>query len=309
MAAATARRAWCGFRSCVSLVGQRERGPLVGMSVRRLRYIFSINTGRSGSDYLHRIFAHVPGCRSFHQPAPIGNGIAMRRYAAGDVAPMREAAIAKVAAIREASEGAAVYCESNHCFIKGFGWFLPEFLPEAEIGVVHLTRDRDLVARSLLRIGCSPLTSLGREWVTTPEKQRPLIPPPALLAAPRLTYAAARRLREWFDARVESGRSTRCRSAPWRARLQDYELACLRWYVDETNALAESFRKRFPAVTYVKVDVEELNEPSTVHALLGAFGCEAAESIRACVGVPTNLMRPGSDDSDAAQEPPGRRGR
>ncbi len=31
-------------------------------------YLFSINTGRSGSEYLTRIFEHVEGCRSFHEP-------------------------------------------------------------------------------------------------------------------------------------------------------------------------------------------------------------------------------------------------
>jgi hypothetical protein len=204
---------------------------------------------------------------------------------------MRAIAAAKSAAIRDALRGAEVYCETNHCFIKGFGWFMPQLLPEAEIGVIHLTRVRERIASSQMRIGCSPLTSLGREWVTTPDKHRPLVPPPAMLGAPRLTYVAARLAHTWLcpsaAGETDSGAWT-----AWRHTLREYELACLRWYVDETNALAERFRTRFPAVTYVKADVDDLNSQDAVRSLLAAFGCEAAESISDCVGRPTNLMRP-----------------
>jgi len=264
---------------------------LVFILLPRIRYIFSINTGRSGSDYLHRIFTHVRDARSFHQPAPIGNGHAMRRYAAGDDGPMRAIASAKSAAIRDALRGADVYCESNHCFIKGFGWFMPHLLPEAEIGVIHLTRARERIVSSQMRIGCSPLTSLGREWVTTPDKRRPLVPPPAVLGAPRLTYVAARLVHRWLDESAAGGADSGAWST-WRHTLREYELACLRWYVDETNALADYFRTRFPAVSYVKADVDDLNSLDAVRSLLDVFGCQAAESISDCVGRPTNLMRP-----------------
>ncbi len=48
----------------------------------KVDYIFSINTGRSGSHYLSNIFNHVTGCCSFHEPYPYCRDKVMRKYLA-----------------------------------------------------------------------------------------------------------------------------------------------------------------------------------------------------------------------------------
>ena len=257
------------------------------MNGRRMRAIFSINTGRSGSDYLHRIFSHVPGCHAFHEPAPIGNGRAMRRFARGDERLMRTVAAAKADAVRASWRTADVYFESNHCFIKGFGWLLPHLLPDDSITVIYLIRDVEKIVASALRIGCSPLTPLGREWISTPDKRRPLVQPPAVLGMPRLTFLAAWWLRRW-QSRLAPPRDTALRRG---GPLHAYELDCLRWYVAETEAMAALFCRRFPAVRYLRVELDTLNDPVAVRRLLAALDCAPAPTLDACVGRPTNLMR------------------
>ncbi len=85
-------------------------------------YIFSINTGRCGSHYLSVIFSHVPGCRSFHEPEPVGNGRVMRRYLQGHAGPMKRLAERKARLVQDLRSHCRLYFESNHRFIKGFGW-------------------------------------------------------------------------------------------------------------------------------------------------------------------------------------------
>lgn len=146
------------------------------MVTSQMKYIFCINTGRSGSDYLSKIFDHVSGCQSFHEPNPICNGQVMYRYALGELEPMRKAVREKVEAIKKKGES-LLYVEINHCFIKGFGWFIPQYFPEENIGVIFLKRERSKIAESLMRVGASPLDKLGRKWISTPEMKEPLVPP------------------------------------------------------------------------------------------------------------------------------------
>lgn len=84
-------------------------------------YIFCISSGRSGSHYLQTLFHHVSDCRAFHEADPIGNGGAMRRYARGDMGPMRTIVERKAAIIRGLKRECRLYVETNHCFIKGLG--------------------------------------------------------------------------------------------------------------------------------------------------------------------------------------------
>ena len=150
-----------------------------------VRCLFSISTGRSGSHYLSRLLEHVSGCRSFHQRQPYGNGQAMRRFLRGDRAEMEPVMEAKLADIEAANADGLVYAETNHCFIKGFGWLLAERLDPAAIGVVILDRPADEIVDSTLKIRSSPLSRIGRDWTITPEAVDPLVPAPHRVLPPR----------------------------------------------------------------------------------------------------------------------------
>ncbi|HEX5790624.1 MAG TPA: hypothetical protein VFY13_05700 [Luteolibacter sp.] len=250
-----------------------------------IRYIFSINTGRSGSHYLATLFEHVSGCRSFHEPQPIGNAEAMRRFARGDCGAMERLAVRKAEAICGALSGGRVYHESNHCFIKGFGWFISRHLPEEQIGVIILKRDKAEIAASLLRIGCSPLDPLGWDWILTPDIASPLVTPPigplALQLLRRLKSGWRRAgdlCRSWFGVELGLPR--------W---LVACELKCLGWYVDETHARAEAFKRAFPLIRYYEVSLEELNDAASVRKMMAHFGCQAQSTLKDCIGRRTNL--------------------
>ncbi|MFK7790858.1 MAG: hypothetical protein AB8C95_15360 [Phycisphaeraceae bacterium] len=255
----------------------------------RIDYLFSINTGRSGSNYLGQILEHVVGCRAMHEPAPIGNGEVMRRYLRGEAMPMKEFARKKLEAIKQLKKGSQVYAETNHCFIKGFGWFVPEHLPAEKIGVVILKREPKKIAQSLLRIGCTPLVAGGREWIKTPEIESPLVEPPKRMGSRRLAYHAARLIKlplRALDFMVDRCLGSRLGYPSW---LTEYELECLEWYVQETYARAELFKKTHPNIRYYEVSIDELNSLESVEAMLKHFGLAAKPSLKDLVGKPTNL--------------------
>lgn len=248
-------------------------------------YIFSINTGRSGSDYLANIFKHVSGCCSFHEPEPKGNGKEMRRYSRGHHTPMKKTAETKARLIKELKRDCQVYFESNHCFIKGFGWFLPQHLPEDRLGVIILKRESSKIAESLLRIGCSPLTSFGRRWIIAPDMKDPLVRPPKTMTV----YQCARFTKNILGASrylVRKIFRMKFHDPQW---LINYELDCLKWYVEETHAQAEAFKQKYPAIKYYEVNIEDLNSLASVQQMLAFFGCKGKESLNQVVGKPTNL--------------------
>lgn len=253
--------------------------------------IFCITTGRSGSHYLATIFGQVAGCRALHEPAPVGNGRPMRQYAKGRPGPIQAVAREKARKIKDILEHNNLYVETNHCFIKGFGWFMPEHFTEERLGVIILKRSKPKVVASYMRVGTSPLNWMGRLWITTPEVRNPLVKPPAFILPPRATYHAARALRFAFS-RVGALWGKLFRSQRGLPRwLNRYELDCLKWYVDETAAQAEAFQNRFQRIRYYEVDVESLDNLGNVHQMLEHFGCERTESLADIVGKATNLKQ------------------
>jgi hypothetical protein len=254
-----------------------------------IEYIFSINTGRSGSHYLASLMEHVADCCAFHEPEPIGNGEIMRRFARGDVESMRRFSETKVDAIRTAKGACKTYVETNHCFIKGFGWFIPEHIPEEKLGVVILKRDESSIVDSVLRTGYSPLMGKGREWISTPEIHSPLVSPPRKLLPPRAMYTFARFAS--VAIRLKESKKGAASAQNWRYPkwIAEYERECTRWYVEETRAKAEAFKRRFPRVTYYEANVDELNNLDSVRKLLATFGLTEKETLQAVVGRPTNL--------------------
>lgn len=258
-----------------------------------IEYIFSINTGRSGSDYLANIFRHVADCCSFHEPQPICNGREMRLFLKGIASPMERLTHIKLAMIHRAKRSSRLYFESNHCFIKGYGWFLPKLIPQHKIGVIILKREKTKVAASLQRIGCSPLDRFGRDWICTPEMKSPLVSPPHS----RISYRTARFMKELLSvARFCLPPSLR-RKSSYPQWLSQYEWDTLCWYVDETFAQAEVYKSQYPEIRYYETTIEELNSLSSVHRMLTYFGYTGAALLKDVVGKPTNLKRACAGDS------------
>lgn len=268
---------------------------------RKTGYLFCISTGRSGSNYLTEIFKHVSGCQSFHEPKPIGNGKLMNRYLQGDVESMRRLTQEKVEVIKEAKRNYQLYAETNHCFIKGFGWFIPQHLPEDNIGVIILKREKYKIAQSLLRTGCSPFCRFGRDWIITPDIKDSLVSLPKKLVFPRTMYQYTRLIKFLFRSNRFFVRKVFRQELKYPQWLINYELECLKWYVEETYAKAEAFKQQYPRIKYYEVDIEDLNSLESVQQMLAYFGYSGKESLIDVVGKPTNLKSPKLKTSGASR--------
>ena len=212
-----------------------------------VRYLFCINPGRSGSDYLTGLLRHAHDCVSVHEGLPIMNGLPMQRFnegderALGDLMPLKWKAIE-----RQRGRRHRVYSETNHSFIKGWGWLVPDaYADQQEIGVVVLRRDPSKVALSLLRLHDVPGTStFSRTWYLSPTASRNVTKAP------------------------ESD--------------DPYELC--RWYAEEIYRRADDYRRRFPKVRYYDCEVEQLNDLPGVQGLFKTFGLKPKPTLSGVVG-------------------------
>ncbi|MEB3224915.1 MAG: hypothetical protein VKJ86_03830 [Synechococcus sp.] len=141
-----------------------------------IKYLFCINPGRSGSDYLTELLTCAHNTISIHEAFPIMNGEPMSDFNDGNGEPLRALMPLKVREIKKAQgRSEKIYCETNHSFIKGWGYLLPDtFIPQEEIGVIILKRDVQKIAYSLLRIHDIP----GRStWLLSPYQAKNLLTP------------------------------------------------------------------------------------------------------------------------------------
>jgi len=254
------------------------------MSTKKVDAIFVINTGRSGSDYLYNLFNVHPGCKAFHETFPVGAFSALRKYQRGNPQEMLGIAKEKTRLIDLHTKQGLCYVETNHCFIKGFGWELPTLNPHNHFGIIILTRDSEQIVQSTLRIGCSPLRKYGRDWILSPNKLHPLVKPPGGIAA-RLLYNFTRIYHLLFRA-LPNRLGFKEFTPMW---LRRYEEKAVHWYFQETHALADAYQSKYPNFTYYKVDITELNTEAGVTKLFQAFGLNSDDAMNEFVGKATNL--------------------
>jgi hypothetical protein len=218
-----------------------------------IEYIFSINTGRSGSDYLTELFAQADNAVSIHEGVPIMNGAPMVAFNNGNPAVLRALMPRKMAEIATKKKSAStIYCETNHSYIKGWGYLLPDaYIPQEQIAVVILRRDPEKIAQSLLRIHNVPgATTWTRTWWLTPGASSNLsAPPPG--ASP---------------------------------------LDLCRWYVAETELRAQDYQRRFPRITYIECNLEQLNDIRFVSSMFIDLGLKPGADLATVCGKPLNSM-------------------
>jgi hypothetical protein len=217
-----------------------------------IKYIFCINSGRSGSDYLTELLSHAENTVSIHEGFPIMNGSPMQKFNAGDDRELQKLMPLKMREIHKKSKnGRKIYCETNHSFIKGWGYLLPDkYISQEEIGVIILRRDVDKTAYSLLRIHDVPGSSeWTRTWLLTPNADRNLSKPP--------NHAST------------------------------YDLC--KWYVEETYLRAEEYKKVFPRIRYVECDLEQLNKYDFVLEMFASFGLVPIPILQYVVGRVVNV--------------------
>lgn len=255
-----------------------------------MRYVFCVSTGRSGTGYLSRLLAQAEECCSLHEPAPILNREPMHEFLRGNEAPLRALMAEKVGAIEAARAGRRFYAESNHCFIKGFGWLLPDHLPVDELRIVVLRRDPVAVRSSLSRISCSPFLPAGRQWIITPTASPRHVPLPTEFSFPMARFHLYRFLsRTAARPRIVRTLTGGSRSVP--GFIERYEHALLDWYIRETEARWLAYRERFPEIRFIEVDLETLNQPKAVLGLFQWLEMRPRPGWEDAVARATNLKR------------------
>lgn len=251
-----------------------------------VKYIFSVNPGRSGSHYLSNVLSQIEGVCSKHEPYPKMNGKGMMNFLNGDDNELNGLMPLKIETIKKDLGENNCYVETSHLFIKGFGWKLPEYLPQEEIGLIILRREKKKVVESLFRIQTTPLSYHGRMWLMFPSMKEAenkftkinLLYYHFLFLINRLIRTGYNPFRKF---RIE------------KKLFKSYEKMLLNWYVDETYSQGEKFLKKFPRIKVFRTDLEKLNNLEEYKKMFQFFDLEfkPKDSFFKVLNQKTNLKR------------------
>ena len=216
-----------------------------------IRYIFSINTGRAGSGYLTKLLSKAQNTFSTREPLPVMMGEPMQKFNEGEESALRDLMPLKLSEI-EKSRGrqGKTYCETNHLFIKGWGYLIPEHIPQEEIGVIILRRDLGKIIHSMLQSREIPgITHHANAWLLDPRASRNLSRLPA-----------------------EADLYERCE-----------------WYIREIFLRTTEYQQRFPKITYWDCDLEQLKDYEFVLRMFGHFGLTPTSDLQEIIEKPINI--------------------
>ena len=126
--------------------------------------MFVATTGRSGTEFLQRVFSTVPGCTALHEAWPIMQEHVLRAWNEGEEWLARRTLwVQKSVNIRRATGENDLYVETNHLFIKSFASMAIQDFGQ-RLRIIHLRRDPVSVARSMVQLGAVPGTPHGNDW-------------------------------------------------------------------------------------------------------------------------------------------------
>ena len=232
------------------------------MKSKQLKYIFCISTGRCGTEYLSKLLATLEGCNSFHEQKPRLHKTEMRNYLQGNREYIQKLMPDKISRIN--SHSGSLYSDTSHIFIKSFGWEIPKYIPQDEIGIIILKRDIDKVAESTHRTQSGPFNDLGRDWVISPYDNSIISSPLSVLE-----YKLHRLfLKILWRIKGNSGHKW------YPAYFKKQSIKLIKWYYYETYALAEKYQKEFPNIKYVEVQLNELNSIDGFEKIVSAFNLQ-----------------------------------
>jgi hypothetical protein len=235
---------------------------------------------------LYKIFNAADTCEAFHEPEPIGNGKVMRDYWNGKTAQMTTLADIKINKIHESVSEDKSYVETNHCFLKGFGWCMAESLPSNEVGIIILKRDRTKILQSFLKMDCTPITGFGRNWIYNPMMKNMLTD-----SGIRWTHYQLMRLIKLLYRMLRRVSRMLLNSNPdFPAWLTEFELRCLEWYVAEHEAQTRKFISKYPEIRYYEVFLEELQSEDRINEMFAYFGIHDTVP-NEIIGTATNRRR------------------
>jgi len=223
------------------------------MSDSRPTYVFSVNPGRSGSEYLSTLLSSVGETLAFHEAKPKMHGDFLESAMKEGLERTRSQRLVKIAEIRRLLEesGASTYVETNHMFAKTFFDIALEELPPAPVAVVILRRPWAKVMWSFLSLGYfTDQNPVWIDWMRLPQKDGPaedsLHPEDPMVAV-----------------------------AEYLLKLEQRSQDIQNWY---------------PDIRYVDCDLETLQSREGVQALFDRLGLdgEAPGDLESVIGTPVN---------------------
>lgn len=249
-----------------------------------IKYIFCISTGRSGTAYLSKLLSTLDNCSAYHEQKPVLHDKMMRDYLNGNDVLLKKGIVEKLENIRKNKH--TIYADTSHIFVKSFGWEIPNHISQEEIGVIVLKRNKEKVVESTHRVHSGPFTYLGKKWILTPYKNAVVKPPINYYVFQFYRYLL--KLYWLFTGETQSITKT------YPKFFRNKSLTLINWYYDEIYALGNKFKKTFPKITYVDVNLEDLNTHEGFENIIHAFKLEAyynKESVKDVIGKATNLKQ------------------
>ena len=225
------------------------------MNTEQRRYLFCINSGRSGSQYLAELLATAKDVYALHEAIPDMSGPFLNMVRKKGLANTFSARSVKVQAIHEVVgklPRLTVYAETNHMFIKTFFDVIMEQLKEHVITVIVLRRHLPAVLKSFINMGYfSKRNKFWPSWMYLPGTCDSAFIPPSLGRHP-----------------------------------DQYELAI--GYLIDIEARAQRFRKQYPECEVHEVRLESLQNSSDVERLFEELHLQPTSETIDAVGRPVN---------------------
>lgn len=207
------------------------------------------------------VLKDLKGVCSYHEPEPVLNGWPMVLYQLGFKKSMKKGVKNKIEKIKAHTKEENTYIETNHLFIKGFGWEIINHLPHQEIGIIFLRKDKTKIISSLRRIRCTPLSVSGLRWLYFPYKRNKskTITVMNLMLYPIIFVL--NKIIAFFKLKQPK-------------YIIEYETRLLNWYVDETFNSAHKFKLQHPQIKFYETTVENLNSIEGFKNLFNHFELE-----------------------------------
>jgi len=202
-----------------------------------IRFIFCINSGRAGSEYLAVLLGTASNVHSFHEPEPQMIGDCLRSVTRNGLQKTySDRRVKSKAIVKVASQypDQSTYIETNHMFIKTFYDVVLQDLENVQ--VIHLQRDLLQTLKSFVQL-CyfSDQNSAWPDWMISPNAQTAVIK--AIADDDKLDYI-------------------------------DLGIA----YLIDIEARAAAFHQKYPQIPFYETDINDLNDLEKVKTLFTDLG-------------------------------------
>lgn len=222
-------------------------------------FAFVASTGRSGTTTLARLFEDLPSCVALHEPYPAMKSDYATDSRDDDQLQRERFEKVKRFHILQAASQLDFYLETNHQFLKNFSEPAINYFG-SRLRVIHLRRDPISVASSFYAIGSVPgRTELGSLYLIDPHRTDNVLS-----------------IGDVLD------------NDP---KFSDDLYRCL-WYWYEMEARVVRLCEKYPELSVMHLETDDLNQPDRVRDLLEFLNLShLADSVLPKVGLRANDKR------------------